>query len=118
MAVGLNDFAASPDAAGRQAKDDLAVGGVELDPLSVFVAGTIKVLCTVLVTNLDVMQVGVRFAKKLTGHLSAWRKSDHTLVGAGIDCAVLADCHTAVRWADGGFAVRSESPTRNSVKRH
>ena len=101
-----------------ETQSDLAVGGVELDPLGVFVSGTVKVFGGVLDANLDVVQVGVRFAEKLTGHLSVRRKSDYTLVGAGVDCAVLADDHAAVRRADGGFAVRGEPPAGHGVERH
>ena len=101
-----------------EAQGDLSVGCIELDPFGVFVAGAVKVFGAVFIANLDVVQVGVRFAEKLARHLAVRRKSDHALVGAGVDRAVLADDHAAVRRADGGFALRGEPPAGHGVKRH
>ena len=102
----------------RESQGDLAVGGVEFDPLSVIVSSTVKVFGAVFIANLDVVQVSVWFAEKLARHLAIRRKSDHALAGAGVDRAVLADDHAAVRRADGGFALRGEPPAGHGVKRH
>ena len=91
---------------------------IEFDPFACDIASSINELAITFFANLHIVEIGIVFVGVALDQHAFRSEHKHTLVGAGVDVAFAIDHNTSVGWPDRRSAVRSQAPSRDSIKGH